>query len=725
MDKEGTRAVPSVEELQRIQGMGDLAVTLNTLFKDCVKVLETSGSDVISPESIVLEDAVTTGVTFSGAMTTGASFTGAMTTGISFTNAVTNGISFASGFTGVPISITAGTTYAINIAITTAAVGAFTGIQTIITGGVAHTGNVAGSRSYVTSDNTGRTYANLFGLVARATVLHGDDQVSGTMTGLLCQIDLGAAANSNACNAWGLCVNHIETGTRAKIPVAFIRFTDADYAGSAPTNYLFDCGATGNEFPTGTGKIYYNNTLWCRVNGTDQYLYMSKAEGYLSITDSATTAIAIATGTFTTGISIAGTTATGLSIAACTANGINFTGVAHVGINFTSATPTYEAYTSAGTGGRNNPFIKIGSWDDAMSITQTSDHFVPIQVNITKSGDIAFDTAAARLKVVMGTAHQPTSAIGCLQLRQTIAYNMASSCILNADVTVSGATTVQTGSLLGGYFSIQGAGAITKAGDNDCSVLCVVNNHTGGGIDNVLVALQNGTTANVDEIVKIAVTNGTAGTGIRFEGLTDQIIVAGSSSAPLTCDDASAKFLQFYFDCGATSGTSVGLYLREYLTGTGGSNACARIYSDVSVVASTAQGMQCSLGFGESTTTGSVTGLGVAGRFQIGLANAAYPGTGTLAVVQSEIYSFGDDSDPSGNAIAMFGVVNDGNANGMADVDDDAVLLHFRGWTSATGNMVVKAASPGAMGNATYSVRCKMHDGTLAYLNFTAAPVTA
>ena len=162
---------------------------------------------------------------------------------------------------------------------TTTAATAFTGLTTTITTGLTHTGNVAGIRSYVTTDNTGDSIANIFALMSRASLTHASDVVTGTLTAYLAQVDMGSVSNSNTANAWGICVEFLETGTRAKIPVAFMRFTDYDYAGSAPVNYLFDLGATGNQFPTGTGKISYNGTLACRLNGADTYLVTSSAEG--------------------------------------------------------------------------------------------------------------------------------------------------------------------------------------------------------------------------------------------------------------------------------------------------------------------------------------------------------------------------------------------------------------------------------------------------------------
>jgi len=186
--------------------------------------------------------------------------------------------------------------------------------------------------------------------------------------------------------------------------------------------------------------------------------------------------------------------------------------------NFKSLTPSVVAYTTAGTGARNTPFINIGSWDAPMAVTLAGDHWVPIQVNIKNSGNVAFDVAAARLRVDTG-ATNALAAVGCLQLRQNLAHAVASSAILNASVNVSAAVTVGTGSLLGGYFSIEGSGQITKAGANDCSVLVAVNNNTNaaGTVDNVFVALQNGTGSTVSEVILVDVTHGTATKGISIE----------------------------------------------------------------------------------------------------------------------------------------------------------------------------------------------------------------
>lgn len=183
------------------------------------------------------------------------------------------------------------------------------------------------------------------------------------------------------------------------------------------------------------------------------------------------------------------------------------TGAAKV-INFANVTPGFADADDA--------FIAIGTWNDGLDIASQTEHFVPIQVHLDSNTSIAKDIAAARLRVDTDVANTLT-AVGCLQLRQTIGHNIASSAILNASVSLAGTPAVQTGSLLGGYFSIEGSGVLTKAGDNDCTPLVAVNNNTGGGIDNVFVAMMNGTGTSVDEIIKAVCEHGTAGVGVDIE----------------------------------------------------------------------------------------------------------------------------------------------------------------------------------------------------------------
>lgn len=181
----------------------------------------------------------------------------------------------------------------------------------------------------------------------------------------------------------------------------------------------------------------------------------------------------------------------------------------------------------------------------------------------------------------------------------------------------------------------------------------------------------------------------------------------GNSTIRAKTDVADSKFLSFYFENSATSGDNRGMYLRLYHSGAGGGGEAARIFTTINnVAAGTAHGAHISLSQG---TSGSVTGLGVAGRNTLHI-NTSGSAAGTLSALQAEIYSDGSASDPAGvTELSFIRVINDGNANGKADVDDDAFFFSAQGFTSGAGN-VFKTGAPTTLGA---SLRVKV--GTTTY----------
>jgi hypothetical protein len=195
--------------------------------------------------------------------------------------------------------------------------------------------------------------------------------------------------------------------------------------------------------------------------------------------------------------------------------------------------------------------------------------------------------------------------------------------------------------------------------------------------------------------------------------------LCGVSGAPFVNDQIGVTFRQFRYDSGATSGDNRGEYLRVYYTGAGGGGDCLRVYADVvGVAAANVFGAHISAGFGESTTGGSVTGLGVACRATLGLPDVAMAAGGTYAAIMPEIYSFGAAADAGAvTELSFIRCVNDGNAAGIADVDDDAFLLVYTGGATAGGNVVEESATEG---NYAYSARCKLN-GVTCYMMFASA----
>lgn len=192
----------------------------------------------------------------------------------------------------------------------------------------------------------------------------------------------------------------------------------------------------------------------------------------------------------------------------------------------------------------------------------------------------------------------------------------------------------------------------------------------------------------------------------------------GTSTTTAKTGTADKKFISFYTENSATSGDNRAIYNRFYLSGAGGGGESLRSSTEISGVAvGTAHGAHLSLGMGESTTGGAVTGLGVAVRATLGLPDVAMASGGTYAAIMPEIYSFGASSDAAAvTELSFIRCVNGGNSSGRADVDDDAYLLVYDGGSNATGNVFEAAVTEA---NYAYCGRCKIN-GTVMYMMFSS-----
>ena len=186
---------------------------------------------------------------------------------------------------------------------------------------------------------------------------------------------------------------------------------------------------------------------------------------------------------------------------------------------------------------------------------------------------------------------------------------------------------------------------------------------------------------------------------------------AGTAALPATSATAGAIFLEFRTKATAASGDARGIYNRLYISGAGGGGEALRNFTTVdNVAAATAHGSHTSISFG---TTGTVTGQAIASRNTLHLKNEALTGNVTYAALQAEIYSDGASSDPGGSTkLSYLRCVNDGHADGIADVDDDVNLIEIIGHTIASGNMVVADVDESKM---SHKIRINI-GGTTYYL---------
>lgn len=180
----------------------------------------------------------------------------------------------------------------------------------------------------------------------------------------------------------------------------------------------------------------------------------------------------------------------------------------------------------------------------------------------------------------------------------------------------------------------------------------------------------------------------------------------GTSTAPAKTSAVNKNFIQFYLQNDGSGDSVRGIYNRLYLGAADGGGESLRSFTTVkNVVASTAHGAHISLNF---DATGKVSGLGVASRSTLHIPN---DGTmaGTMAAIQAEIWSDGSLSDPVGaTELSFIRVVAGGDADGIADVEDDAFLFSLQGFTANSGNMVRTAAPAGLAA----SVRVKVGETT-------------
>jgi hypothetical protein len=164
----------------------------------------------------------------------------------------------------------------------------------------------------------------------------------------------------------------------------------------------------------------------------------------------------------------------------------------------------------------------------------------------------------------------------------------------------------------------------------------------------------------------------------------------GTSTTPVEIGTTAGKFMSFYMKNSSTT-SAEGLYLRNYQGGAGSSGECLRAFSTVSdVAAGNSYGIHASLSFG---TSGTVTGLGCAGRFTLHVPSSGAM-AGTVTAVQAEIWSDAATSDPAGaTTISFFRAVVSGDTDGDDDVLTDAVLFDLSDigasggiWTDTTSN---------------------------------------
>jgi len=209
---------------------------------------------------------------------------------------------------------------------------------------------------------------------------------------------------------------------------------------------------------------------------------------------------------------------------------------------------------------------------------------------------------------------------------------------------------------------------------------------------------------------------------VKVHGIVDdELEQVGTSSVYRAMGTALTIARQYRYISTATSGDIRGIYNRLQFGANGTqSGESLRSYTEaVGFTCGTLHGAHISLGFGESTTGGAITGLGVAVRATLGLPSVAMAAGGTYAAVMAEIYSFGAAADPAAvTRISFIRVVNGGDGTGIGKVDDKAYLLDLNGFSVGAGNVFVASATEA---NYAYAARCYLDGVGDVWLMFASA----
>lgn len=195
----------------------------------------------------------------------------------------------------------------------------------------------------------------------------------------------------------------------------------------------------------------------------------------------------------------------------------------------------------------------------------------------------------------------------------------------------------------------------------------------------------------------------------------------GTSSYPIR-SASSGNVVNIRGRFSHTSGDARNIYNRMYLYGSSGGEAF-RCFTSVMANLTTARGAHISLNFDATAGGSECSGTGTPLTCTLHIPNiASWEPTGTLYGAQIQIYSDGANSDPAGlTALAGLCVENAGNATGKADVDTDAFIFDFQGWTAAADTTkAVSSVSLAELPGSTIGLRVRV-DSTTYYIPCVAA----
>jgi hypothetical protein len=443
------------------------------------------------------------------------------------------------------------------------------------------------------------------------------------------------------------------------------------------------------DFETIAGKFRWG------IEGPDQRMFCETSSGKVYLTDTSGYQCADVINEISSG------------------SGVTIDGVLlkDTSVNFSGKTPAYSAYTIAGTGGRNAPFINMGSWDAPMNIVLKSDHYVPIQVNLKNTGNVAFDVAAARFRVDTGGA-TANVAHNVLELRATVGHNVNSVAVVQASASFS-TMSVTSGEVVIGYFSFDGAGNVTLPGSNCASAIVGSVTNTGTPVGTVNVAyFRSAASTSVTNMIKVD-NLGNATIGATFTGSYSCVLQLGTSGTKLALTSATDRVMSAYTTSAvATAATLSSATIAQTMTAASAVNSVEALQVSLTSNVQTGNWANAISAKIDYSTVGYVTGLAGVICSELDMPGGAVAGgNGTYACYEAELNL--PTSYSGGGVPTMFFSLNVWGAQ-KAQFDTAGYFFDLNGVSVASGK-IFQANTAGA---ATHALRCRIN-GTNYYLMLT------
>jgi hypothetical protein len=195
--------------------------------------------------------------------------------------------------------------------------------------------------------------------------------------------------------------------------------------------------------------------------------------------------------------------------------------------------------------------------------------------------------------------------------------------------------------------------------------------------------------------------------GSSAASTTALVVGTGTNAAPVATATAAKNAYDVRLKTTATSGENRNVYARTEFAGAGSSGEAVRGNTVLTAAAANVHGVHGSV---DAQASGSVTGLAAGVRGGILARDSAMAANGTYAAIHADMYANGASTNVAPvTELSFFRCNLDGNATGIANIEDKAYFLTFNGGTNASGNVASDAGNEPSWTGKVIKLRAKVN----------------